>query len=487
VFRTSEEVRGVGEEETREGLVRTWEDCTIGEETVLEASDILGLAEIYTADDVAASRHCGDWDQGERSTSWGAFVGEGFVTKSGQKRRQGDGVVWKPFRVAAEPWSREGTAENPLFGLRREGFHTNDSNLPFFSAPVTYYNDAFNAFGLGNKHSIGGSYFGSPSRTQAVQRLKRQTHVATLAIAGACSQGEIGLQCEILGLLQKGCLGQCRLAEDGGAALAQEVFVRGGLLLLCGDGQGRAKCLGSKAPNHFSWFPCPYCMVRQRQDETGGDLGNARFDIDANQRVWGDIVAGFEELESLGDYPGEQESRSKVLGLAPPDSTGLPLPLYASMLIVPTRHVVVERLHFDALGQCQLCQLFSLELLSTRGRWLIQAIFAQPSGLLYPPGTEQLKDIVTNHPSLTGSDKWTLQSMMLLIFRPVLANVKAMKKNMKRAEIKELKAIWGSDEKVLEVLQKLIQVSSHLSFAVRAPSHNDKELKNLDLLARDVV
>lgn len=31
------------------------------------------------------------------------------------------------------------------------------------------------------------------------------------------------------------------------------------------------------------------------------------------------------------------------------------------------------------------------------------------------------------------------------------------------------------------------RLASHLSFAVRAPSHNDKELENLDLLARDVV
>ncbi|CAB1104442.1 unnamed protein product [Ectocarpus sp. CCAP 1310/34] len=58
---------------------------------------------------------------------------------------------------------------------------------------------------------------------------------------------------------------------------------------------------------------------------------------------------------------------------------------------------------------------------------------------------------------------------------------------MKRQDIAELKDIWGTDEKVLEVLQKLIQVASHLSCAVRAPSHNDLELAQLDLLARDVV
>ncbi|CAN0288031.1 unnamed protein product, partial [Scytosiphon promiscuus] len=484
-FRLSAEVRDVGEEETRENLVRAWEDCTLGGETELEASGILGLAEMYTDDDVVAGRHCGVWDQGERSSLWKAFVGEGFVRKR-KRRRRGD-IVLKPFEVAAEPWTRAGTTDNPLFGLRREGVHLNDQNRPFFSAPVTYYNDAFNAFGMGNKHSIGGSYFGWAWRDQAVQRLKRQTHVATLASAGACCQGEIGLQSQILGLLQQGCLGCCMLADDEGATRVEEVFVRGGLLLFCGDGPGRAKCLGSKGPNHFSWFPCPYCMARQRQDDTGGDLGDAGFDVDASQRIWGHIVAGFEELESLGDQPGAQEERSKALGLAAPDSTGLQHPLYQSMLIVPTKHVVVERLHFDALGQCQLEQLFSLELLSKRGQALVQAIMAQPHGLLYPPGTEQLKDIVTNYSSLTGSDKWTLQSMMLLIFRVVLADVDAMKKHMKKGAIKGLKSIWGTHQRVLEVLQGIIKVSSHLSFAVRAPSHNDNELKNLDLLARDVV
>ena len=73
------------------------------------------------------------------------------------------------------------------------------------------------------QHSIGGSYVGWAWRTQAVQRLKSQTHVATLASGGACCEGEIGLQCEVLGLLQQGCLGQCRLQGDDGAACDQEV------------------------------------------------------------------------------------------------------------------------------------------------------------------------------------------------------------------------------------------------------------------------
>lgn len=90
-------------------------------------------------------------------------------------------------------------------------------------------------------------------------------------------------------------------------------------------------------------------MVRQRDDDTGGDLGNPRFDIDKNQRTWGQITDGFSELEALAGDPAEQARRSKELGLLAPDASGLPFPLYNAMRVVPTEHVPVERLHFDAL------------------------------------------------------------------------------------------------------------------------------------------
>lgn len=51
---------------------------------------------------------------------------------------------------------------------------------------------------------------------------------------------------------------------------------------------------------------------------------------------------------------------------------------------------------------------------------------AQEPSQLYPPGTSQLKSIVDNYTSLTGSDKWTLQSIMLLVFRPVLHDIRSM-------------------------------------------------------------
>ncbi|CAN0292731.1 unnamed protein product, partial [Ectocarpus sp. 12 AP-2014] len=39
---------------------------------------------------------------------------------------------------------------------------------------------------------------------------------------------------------------------------------------------------------------------------------------------------------------------------------------------------------------------------------------------IYPVGEAPLKDIVTDYASLTGSNKWLLASIMLLVFRPVL-------------------------------------------------------------------
>ena len=73
------------------------------------------------------------------------------------------------------------------------------------------------------QHSVGASYFGWPWRTQAVQRLKRQTHVGTIASPGACGQGEVGLQCEIVGLLQKGCVGECRIPGGAGSTKKKKV------------------------------------------------------------------------------------------------------------------------------------------------------------------------------------------------------------------------------------------------------------------------
>ncbi|CAB1117851.1 unnamed protein product [Ectocarpus sp. CCAP 1310/34] len=222
-------------------------------------------------------------------------------------------------------------------------------------------------------------------------------------------------------------------------------------------------------------------MVRQQNDDTSGDLGNPNFDIGKHRRAWGQITEGLSELDALADLR-EQDRRSKELGLVAPDASGLPLPLYTAMRIVPTEHVPVERLHFDALGQSQLCQVFFLEMLSTAARQLVSAIMAQKPPLLYPPGTEKLKDIVTNYTSLTGSDKWTLQSIMLLVFRMVLQNVPAMTR-----EINDLKAEWGTYEDVLEALRELLKRASLLSIALRAPSFTEPELLQLDKLARDAV
>ena len=66
-----------------------------------------------------------------------------------------------------------------------------------------------------------------------------------------------------------------------------------------------------------------------------------------------------------------------------------------------------------------------LQILSPKGRRAITAIVRE-GRTLYPPGTERLKDIVTNYKSLTGSDKWLLGSLMLLVFRPALVSVESM-------------------------------------------------------------
>ncbi|CAB1103965.1 unnamed protein product [Ectocarpus sp. CCAP 1310/34] len=462
LFRGASEARSVGNEERRGGLLRVWENCTCKLE--LKANDVLELVEMETPHEIAAAGHPYPWDR-----FWRGWP--------------------KPFAVTESPWCAEGPANKPFWGLRRQGVHLNDMNLPYYSASTVFHCDAINAFGMGCKHSIGGSCFGWAWRTPAVQRLKHQTHVGTLARPGACSQGETGLQCEILVLLQNGYLGRCKLTDEEGAAFEQELRSRyASISAYTGAGglcSGRSKLLGTKAPNNWSKHPCAHCMASQRDDDTGGDLGNPRFDIDKHRRSWGQITDGLSELDALADVPHEQDRRSRDLGLVPPDASGLPLPLYTAMRTVPTENVPVERLHFDA-------RVFFLEMLSTAGRRLVSAIMAQKPSLLYPPGTRKLKDVVTNYASLNGSDKWTLQSIMPLVFRMLLQDVSAMammftwqRRNMKTREINDLVTEWRTYDKVLEALRELMKRSSLLSVALHAPSFTEPELRQLDKLARD--
>lgn len=71
-----------------------------------------------------------------------------------------------------------------------------------------------------------------------------------------------------------------------------------------------------------------------------------------------------------------------------------------------------------------LCS-YILGILNGDGRRLVAAIVRE-GRKLYPPGTERLKDIVTNYKCLTGSDKWLLGSLMLLVFQSLLVRVNAM-------------------------------------------------------------
>ncbi|CAB1107711.1 unnamed protein product [Ectocarpus sp. CCAP 1310/34] len=363
-FRPVAEVRIVGQAEMRGRLVRVWEDCTAGAETQHNVAGVLGLAEIYTADEMEAGKHDGEWHQGVRCTLWDRFLGEGFVVQARAKRRRSEEDSTQKYEVTHAPWCKEGTSDDPLFVLRRKGFHLNNDILVFRTLSLATTTPS-TALAWETRHTRG-TYFGWPWRSQAVQRLRRQMHVGTLAGTGATCQGEIGLQCEILGLLQRGRLGECMLMDDDGAISKHE---------------------DDQACNNFSRFPCPYCMVEQRDNITGGDLGDAQYDIEANRRTWGH----------------GRSRQSMVLGLIT-DTNGPSLPMHDSMLTAPAAVVPVERLHFDALGSCQLCQVSCLEMLSTQGRRLVSAVVAQNLSLLYPAGTERLKDIVSNYSSLTGSD-----------------------------------------------------------------------------------
>ncbi|CAN0577312.1 unnamed protein product, partial [Ectocarpus sp. 12 AP-2014] len=81
-----------------------------------------------------------------------------------------------------------------------------------------------------------------------------------------------------------------------------------------------------------------------------------------------------------------------------------------------------------------------------------------PEAVFTPPSRNtEAEGCRANYASLNGSDKWTLQSIILLIFRMFLQDVSAMRRNMKTREIKDLVTEWGTYDKVLEALRELMK------------------------------
>lgn len=114
------------------------------------------------------------------------------------------------------PWSPEDTEDEPLFTIRDDSYFHNVANRPFASVPLNYHIDGFNAHGMQNKKSVGGSYFGWAWNSLSLQRTKQETHIGTVASPGSSCEGEMFLQCKIVRGLQTGCIATaCVPAPDG--------------------------------------------------------------------------------------------------------------------------------------------------------------------------------------------------------------------------------------------------------------------------------
>lgn len=167
--------------------------------------------------------------------------------------------------------------------------------------------------------------------------------------------------------------------------------------MLCGDGQGRAKSVGGKHPNAKTKHPCLYCMAEQKEDATGGDLGDPQFDFESHRRTHGQTLKDFAELDSLAGAPAVQTTKSRDMGLNPnPDWTGLLLPLFASMLINVLEHVPVERLHIDALVRSKemRCErIFDSLLASAYSRVFVISLFPDFARAPAKPGNSPYRII----------------------------------------------------------------------------------------------
>ncbi|CAB1103383.1 unnamed protein product [Ectocarpus sp. CCAP 1310/34] len=152
-FRTRNEVCDVEGGERIERLVRVWEEKGTSSKVILHSTTIQDLCEIYTREEVSRSMHLEDeWEGGVRWADWDAFVGEGFVVKRQKRIRQGDSFRSPPpFVESSAPSAREGTGDEPLFGIRKKGFRYNTKNLVFASIPLCVFNDACNAWSMSIK------------------------------------------------------------------------------------------------------------------------------------------------------------------------------------------------------------------------------------------------------------------------------------------------------------------------------------------------
>ncbi|CAB1100696.1 unnamed protein product [Ectocarpus sp. CCAP 1310/34] len=97
--------------------------------------------------------------------------------------------------------------------------------------------------------------------------------------------------------------------------VVSQFFLRGGLLITwtwVSDSPQKAKLLYCKHPNNSTKLPCPYCKAEQDERlSTCGDLGNARYDVDANRQTMGGSPRWLARVAGIGVGP---ERANEALG-----------------------------------------------------------------------------------------------------------------------------------------------------------------------------
>lgn len=155
-FRGATEVEGEFRKGVkRNGLLRVWEEEDPASEVNIPSTALLAALDIYTPEEVSNGLHLdgGGRGDGARSRGWESCVGEGFIKKQVQRKRARGSPAASElrFKVTNRPWAKEGTPDQPLFTIHKDSFRHNVKDLPFLSAPIVMYIDAFNAHGMGNK------------------------------------------------------------------------------------------------------------------------------------------------------------------------------------------------------------------------------------------------------------------------------------------------------------------------------------------------
>ncbi|CBN75973.1 hypothetical protein Esi_0258_0024 [Ectocarpus siliculosus] len=368
-----------------------------------------------------------------------------------------------------------------FYDRRQNGSHwNNDKERRVFLTPAHLFTDAFDFRNQGGVSYPIKATLLSPfaSTSQAFRRQPGAWPLVGLSAPRVRWQDDLGFILEVISVLQKGCRARLAIADK-----VEEVFFRLGLLLCDADSPERQLLLGMKRVTNKTLMPCHVCPIGQE------DLADGNYDIVRNRRT-DDQTEYALKVISTAPTGTQRQALSSKHGVTPQEVEN---PFRKHVHLNMVRTFGIDLFHQDA--QNSLRKIFKRllgGLSKAKGVPLLSCLAKDPS--LRVAGTPPLRDFVSDggFSALSGMDVWTLSSVALLVFRPVLRSVASMKRlttapfrNDIRAELGATTDTVVTDTEVMEKLRALLLASSEATHLLRSSSFNDETVASIDRSQRE--